>query len=341
MAYGSAAPDENDPCHLTAIVFDSPDRLQHAFYRLMDPACMEAPLSEEDRRIRGIICDHFSRLDRLMADIVAQAGPDADVFIASDHGFGSSYDCFFLNTWLAERGYLEWAESSAAENDGGADFSMDAIKNHGNLLDWDRTTAYVFTPSSNGIRIKMAEEGSGSGVRPEEYDNFVRKLGDELKEIKHPTKGIAIVEKLWTREEAFSGAELAPDLTLKLWDNGLVSTIKSDAIVKPRAKCGGVHYPNGVFIARGPRIREGVALEALSILDVAPALLYSLGLPIPDDYEGNVPEPAFRPEVLEADPVMRGEGTLSVDHSSEAEYEREKEEEEEIMKKLKELGYLE
>lgn len=332
---------KNDPCHLTAIVFDSPDRLQHAFYRLMDPACMEAPLSEEDRRIRGIICDHFSRLDRLMADIVAQAGPDADVFIASDHGFGSSYDCFFLNTWLAERGYLEWAESSAAENDGGADFSMDAIKNHGNLLDWDRTTAYVFTPSSNGIRIKMAEEGSGSGVRPEEYDNFVRKLGDELKEIKHPTKGIAIVEKLWTREEAFSGAELAPDLTLKLWDNGLVSTIKSDAIVKPRAKCGGVHYPNGVFIARGPRIREGVALEALSILDVAPALLYSLGLPIPDDYEGNVPEPAFRPEVLEADPVMRGEGTLSVDHSSEAEYEREKEEEEEIMKKLKELGYLE
>ena len=37
----------------------------------------------------------------------------------------------------------------------------------------------------------------------------------------------------------------------------------------------------GVFLAPGPGIRAGAELDELSILDVAPTLLYSLDVPIP------------------------------------------------------------
>lgn len=329
---------KNHPCHLTAIVIDSPDRLQHAFYRLMDPSCHEDPLSEEDHHTREKIRENFVELDRMIAGIVEAADPDADIFIVSDHGFGPSYECFFLNSWLADRGYLEWSEAPIVKDAGPADFSMDAIKSHGHLLNWEKTTAYVFTPSSNGIRIQVSENGS-PGIRPEEYENFVRKLSDELREIKHPKDGSPVVNKLWTRAEAFPGTELAPDLTLRLWDNGLVSTLQSDTYIKTRSACTGVHYPKGIFLARGPRIRQGADLDALDILDVAPGLLYCMGLPIPEDYEGRVPEEVFLPDVLKADPVRKGEPTMAVDAFSTEAYERE-EEEEEIMKKLKGLGYL-
>jgi predicted AlkP superfamily phosphohydrolase/phosphomutase len=326
---------------LTAIVFDSPDRLQHAFWRYVDPSLREETQAEEDHRIREKIGEHYSRLDQMIAGIVAEADPDADIFIVSDHGFGPSRECFFLNTWLAQKGYLEWADDSVVADDAQVDFSMDAIKSHGHLLNWDKTTAYVFTPSSNGLRIKIADNDSSSGVRPEDYDGFLAKLSDELRAIRHPSEGFPIVKQLWNRNEVFAGAELAPDLTMQLWDNGLVSTIKADSYIKTRSQVTGVHYPNGILIAKGPKMRRGTELEALNILDVPPMLLYSLGLSVPEDYDGRFPEEVYRPEALEADPVKKGEQTIAVDHSSEAEYERDEEEQEEIMKKLKELGYLE
>ena len=112
--------------------------------------------------------------------------PEADVFLVSDHGFGPSRESFFLNTWLAEQGYLEWAAATPSAEDGGADLSMEAIRNHANLLDWDRTRAYVFTPSSNGIRINLAREGVPGPVKPEEYEGLLSELRNKLLSIRRP-----------------------------------------------------------------------------------------------------------------------------------------------------------
>ena len=48
--------------------------------------------------------------------------------------------------------------------------------------------------------------------------------------------GGRVVTRIWTREEAFAGAEMgiAPDLTLAIRDGGFVSVLKSDVDVKPR-----------------------------------------------------------------------------------------------------------
>ncbi|MDY6862246.1 MAG: alkaline phosphatase family protein [Thermodesulfobacteriota bacterium] len=331
---------KTDPCHLSAIVFDSPDRLQHVFWHLLDNSCYPGHPTEEEKKIREFLYDHYCQLDRMIAEIVSTAGPRTNIFIVSDHGFGPSYERLFLNSCLENLGYLTWSEKPVSVEEGTGDVSMDAIRRHGQLLDWSKTTAYVDTPSSNGVRINVIGRNCKYGINSSDYGSFLEKLRKDLEQIKHPQTGNPVITRTWTRNEAFSGSELAPDLTIQLWDHGLVSTLKSNSIIKSRSQCTGVHYPNGIFMAKGPGIRRGAKVDILNILDVAPLLLYSLGLPVPEDYEGNVPVDIFDPDVLKKKPVKRGESTLPVDNLSIPSFEMEKEERDEIIDRLKGLGYL-
>lgn len=61
----------------------------------------------------------------------------------------------------------------------------------------------------------------------------------------------------------------------------------------------------GIFALRGPGVRRGVAVDAVSVFDVAPTLAYVLHLPVPDDLPGRVVVEAFEPEWLAWVPVER------------------------------------
>jgi hypothetical protein len=64
------------------------------------------------------------------------------------------------------------------------------------------------------------------------------------------------------------------------------------------------HYAApGVLIMVGKPFRKGVAIEGASILDIAPTVLYLLGLPVPRDMEGTILRPAFDPAWLDANPI--------------------------------------
>jgi hypothetical protein len=51
---------------------------------------------------------------------------------------------------------------------------------------------------------------------------------------------------------------------------------------------------HGIFIARGPDLVAGASLAGITILDVAPTLLYALGLPAAEDFPGKVKEDLFQ-----------------------------------------------
>jgi hypothetical protein len=53
-----------------------------------------------------------------------------------------------------------------------------------------------------------------------------------------------------------------------------------------------MHRMDGVFIAHGRDIRPG-RLDAADILDVAPTVLHSMGLPVPRHMEGQVLSDTF------------------------------------------------
>jgi predicted AlkP superfamily phosphohydrolase/phosphomutase len=337
---------QEDPTGLMAILFDGVDKLQHLCWRFLDPAYAEELKLPWEQRVRARSLEYFRQLDELLAEIVQLAGPEATVVLASDHGFGAQARTFFVNAWLQQRGYLAWADGRGPRASDAEVLGMGQLARHVYLLDWERTRAYAPMPSGNGIHIVRADENHPHGVSDAEYDPFRDRLIEELSALKDPFSGESVVSRIWKREEAFAGPylALAPDLTLELQDGGLVSILASEMPVSPRQEPSGTHRPKGIFIARGPGIRQGARLSALSILDVAPLLLYSLGLPIPEDMEGRVPTEALEsatlqdrrvqvevpPEPNEVEPPPAPVGPV-LDEEAEAE----------ILRRLRALGYVE
>jgi hypothetical protein len=70
----------------------------------------------------------------------------------------------------------------------------------------------------------------------------------------------------------------------------------------------GAHDPMGIVGLVGPGIRRGESIQGAGLLDIAPTLLYLMGLPVRQDMEGEVLVKAFTEEYLERNPIRREEG---------------------------------
>lgn len=337
--------DAQQPSELTAVLFDGVDKLQHLCWRFIRPEDAH-PLTEEwELRVRELCLEYFRRLDHIIERLCKAAGPDATVVMASDHGFQGSREVFHLNAWLAEHGYLQWA-SDVANQAPDRLLGVGQVARHTWQMDWSRTTAFAATPTSNGIFIVVNWDGNSPGIDPADYESFRAKLAGELRAVRHPDSGAPLVENVFTKDQIFGQphSDVAPDLTVTLMDGGLISILPSQRIVSPRPSVSGVHAPIGIFAAAGPGIKKGVTLENLSILDVAPIILHSLGLGVPSDIEG------VAPDALYVDPVaMRVSAPAPAGTASKAAASNgmtdvpalSQEDEQLVLSRLRELGYLE
>jgi predicted AlkP superfamily phosphohydrolase/phosphomutase len=212
------------------------------------------------------------------------------------------------------------------------------IARHSYLLDWNRTVAYAPLPSGNGIHLVQQSEKHPHGIPAGEYGAFRERLKSELLALR-TEDGTLVVEEVWFREEIFAGDQmmLAPDLTLVMQDGGLISILDADEAVETRAQPGGTHRPLGIFLARGPHLQEGVNLPELSILDVAPLILFTLDIEIPAFMEGRLPAAG-----LEAAGEMRSTLPLVDRQDSEMiDLALDEEAQAKIIERLQRLGYLE
>jgi predicted AlkP superfamily phosphohydrolase/phosphomutase len=332
-----------DPSELTSVLFDGVDKLQHLCWRYLRPQD-DKPLTEDwEFQIREMALQYFRCLDSLIRQLCEVAGPEATVVMASDHGFGPTYDVLHINTWLERNGYLTWSEAAQSRDTQGALLGVGQVAKHTWLMDWDKTKAFATTPTSNGIYI-VVSDGTTPGVPATEYESFRQRLIDDLRKIRDLQTGEQMVTEIYTREEAFAGPHMksAPDLTLILRDGGLVSILPSAETVSKRPMVSGSHRPVGIFGAKGPTVRRGFVAGELSILDVAPTVLYSLGLSIPEELQGRVPEEIYQDEALRKNPVRKvaagSTGAASQDH---APLPAELEDEETVLERLRELGYIE
>ena len=320
---------------LMAVMFDGVDKLQHQAWLYIDPDQQQGERSDYHRRMRVLCLEYFRQLDGFIEQLVTAAGPEVQVFLASDHGFTATHEVVRINTYLGEKGWLHWKEVPDTAEGRRREDSMFAH------LDWSRTIAYCRTPSSNGINIRVAAQPGQSGVRPEEYAATRERLIRDLEDLRDPASGERIIAEIHKREDVFPGAAMkdAPDLLLVLRDFGFVSIKNKLPVVEPRPEIAGTHHPDGVFIAYGPGIAQGKTIGRRRIMDVGATLLYSLGLPVPSDFEGVVPEAMFTPEHKSAHPIVAGAATLSAaagDGAAMAEDEKAQ-----IMAQLQMLGYME
>lgn len=108
----------------------------------------------------------------------------------------------------------------------------------------------------------------------------------------------------------------------------------------PERPTSGWHRPQGIFAACGPGLAAGVLLPEGSVIDVAPTVLYALGLPIADDFDGRPALDVFTKEFRAEHPVSSIPSWEPEVARTRAEAPVESPVDAQILERLKSLGYL-
>ena len=106
----------------------------------------------------------------------------------------------------------------------------------------------------------------------------------------------------------------------------------------------GDHKLDGVLLCRNPRRNDKkLSRSRASLMDIAPTALYALGLPVPDDMDGQVLEELFDEDFRRANPVRfsRSDDSPSSHEDGEKKDYDDAEDEEKVKERLRSLGYLE
>lgn len=349
---------ERHPCDFFFTVFMATDRVQHFFWKYLDPN------HPEHVRYGGAIAEVYIRLDAALGRIMEKAGPDANVMMVSDHGAGPLNEAFFLNNWLLKKGYLALKRDMASAlrtkkssriMRGLARSVRKALPNAGwgktkpggddsinvfySLIDFEGTTAFS-EGVAGAIYINPA-------LSPARYRDVTGRLVADLREIRDGA-GNRVIEEVYRRDEIYSGvhAHNAPDLTLIcspgyqiIAPNEFFFFKKDfeDALFLSH-RWSGRHERHGIFLLKGPAVRKGVVLDNPRIIDVAPTILHLMGESVPDYMDGAVLEDALEPGYLAGKPVRYNHDAATDETGSKKLSE---EQEKEIAEKLKNLGYME
>jgi predicted AlkP superfamily phosphohydrolase/phosphomutase len=355
---------EENPWDFAMVVFTSVDRLQHLFWKFMNPSS-DGSVPVLSKKYSGVIYDGYRQVDKAIGEIMEKAGKDTTVIIVSDHGFGPLEKHFFTNKWLDEIGLLKrkkWINRKKLDIRL-TDFHkvltrfipdtpfpnwvkkipipVPQIKDRDRsaLINWQETSAYG---NQCGININLKGREPYGIVEPgEEAEKLMAYIQARFYEIKDTSEsnGVKIPDWISRKEEIYHGpyVEEADDLYFSMKDRSYLPDARVDVnnkFNKPSLGSG-MHRQNGIFIMSGPLSRKSDSISP-RIIDITPTVLYLMGLPVFEEMDGRVLEEAIEPVYLKSHPIkvvsaMKYSGKGSI-YSAE--------DEEKIAESLKRLGYL-
>lgn len=305
------------------VVFAGNDRMSHCLWKYMglDPA---AELDAEGQEIQAMIHAYYRQLDDILGRMLEYRGPETSVFVMSDHGFGPVRKEVYINKWLADQGFLvsssdpwsrkvrtglrrlarclgitkeRWRRVLGTQATKAAQDIVNTIR-----IDWSRTSAY--SNGSNTIQINLKGREPYGIVNPgSEYEEIRSQVIDGLPQLCDPETGRKVVKAVFRREEIFEGPHVrrAPDILMLMADEGYVAyecDVDVDHVFELPGWRDGDHTIEGVLVAAGKQIKKGATIVRAGIIDLAPTILYTMGLPIPDDMDGQILTDLFEKEFL-------------------------------------------
>lgn len=188
---------------LVTTVFDTTDRVQHMFYRYLDPT-HPANAGKDVTEWADAIPRVYERVDALIGKVWSEIErPDTVFMVISDHGFTNFRRGVNLNTWLKENGYLVLKP--------GHETSGDWFEH----VDWSKTRAFSLGLTGMFINRK-GREASGIVAEGEEYQALVAELARKLEALVDPQTGQRVIRKVRATCDTFDGPYRldAPDLLI-------------------------------------------------------------------------------------------------------------------------------
>jgi predicted AlkP superfamily phosphohydrolase/phosphomutase len=210
-------------------------------------------------------------------------------------------------------------------------------------IDWEKTQIYEL--SGYGELYVNSNPGISNEF---EYEELRDKCIELLSSIQYPITGKPLVQRVYRKEELYSGSflDLSPDLvadfnqsTCAFKPGGFQNNVrKSDLFIDPVTNFG-AHTSDGMFVFSGSDFKgSGSRVQPASIVDIPATLLHLFGVPIPDDYDGRVLAEYISEEFMAKTPVRFQEGDGELIRSTQHPFSQE--EMEDLEGKLRELGYI-
>jgi predicted AlkP superfamily phosphohydrolase/phosphomutase len=309
----------------TMVVFNGTDTISHALWKFMDA---RHPLHDPSRAAKygNAIRDYYRYIDGRLGEIVASLDDDTTLVVMSDHGFGPFHKFIHVNNWLLQEGFMQVRPALRAKLKYGmfragfapmnvynammrlglGAFKREVVRGQGQGLlktlflsfediDWQSTQAYSLGNVGQIYLNVAGREPQGCVQRGAEYEQLREQVIARLNELRDPETGETVVERVYRREEIYSGAELdlGPDIVfiprrMEYFGFGEYEFGSHQIIEAMRRGISGTHRPNGIFLAYGAAIRPGMTLEGARLVDLAPTILHLMGEPVAEHMDGRV-----------------------------------------------------
>jgi len=237
------------------------DRLHHFLWEEMEKG---------DPKYAPAFLELYHRLDDLLGRLYDRLGEDVTLMVMSDHGFTLMKKEVYVNRWLQDHGWLS--------------FTKDSPESLGDMHPDSR--AYSMDPGRLFINLR-GREPQGSVDPGKEYEALREELVQSLSGLRDPDGGEPMIERVYRREEIYSGEcyPQAPDLVaMPHRGYDLKGSIKKDVLTDRGVITGAHTYDDAMFYVRAQEIGK----EVVAIVDVMPTILQLMGVPIPQDVDGEV-----------------------------------------------------
>jgi predicted AlkP superfamily phosphohydrolase/phosphomutase len=308
---------------LILLYFRTTDLVSHNDWKYFEPASFPGMDPGELAANRDQVPRIYEAVDQEIGLILAAAPREANVIVLSDHGF-----------------------HAAPEEEIKAQVDMDAILERlgylvhrgnarGDAVDLSRTLVYTYA-SPEFDRTKVLRFGR---VRPEEREALRQRLEADLATVTNdrgePVFNVRDARPRRGEDGDLVAAVLLTNVTpvLRIQGRPFPPALRS------LSRISGTHTSSthGIFLAAGPDVDPHADLSGIHVHDMAPTILYGLGLPVAEDFAGRPRTELFSAGFRRDHPLrtIRSWGTLRRDGTG-----RSSPADRKLLDELRSLGYI-
>lgn len=255
------------------------DWLSHLFWKYLEPQGLDVS-KDQIKTYADIIKNYYIYCDKIIGDLVKKTDKDTIVVVVSDHGFKKGEKTYFFNglNYLLELCGLSKIRINSK-------------------------TAWIREPSGGDIWTKEKSIRIFGQLSDKEIGVLQNEIKRKLNQIRIDENNQPLFDLI---QDAKAGLIVVLNLDyIKLHlDCHLIINNKTYNIFDflTTAIFSGNHSDFGIIIISGRNIKRGI-IEPATVYDVAPTVLYLMGLPVPKDMDGKVLVGSIKTNFLTHHPV--------------------------------------
>jgi len=269
---------------LVVCVFDGTDRIQHTFWRELDPdhpANVQTHLpADKTNAIEKL----YQRMDAVIGHVLGQIDDDTILMVISDHGFNVFRYGVDLNRWLADNGYLALKAGYPDELAG---------RKHLTAVHFSKTRAYALGLAGIYLNLK-GREAEGIVDPGDEAAELRAEIAEKLSALRDHHRDQSAIKRAYNATKIYRGpyTNEAPDIVVGYqvgyrasWETAIGQV--TDRVFHNNVKAwSGDHCIDPSLVPGVLFCNRRIDAQHPHLSDIGPTVLNLFGVDAPDYMDG-------------------------------------------------------